>query len=404
MTPIDRREFVKGLSAAAALACLRSPASAAQAAPLPEATASKLPRWRGFNLLEKFIASEENSPFRESDFAWIAEWGFNFTRLPLSYLCWSDAKDWRRIDERVMKEIDQAVELGRQYGVHVNLCFHRAPGYSVDASFKEPLNLWTDAEALEACSYHWRHFAARYKGVPSSALSFNLLNEPGMKFEATHELLGDADYARVVRALVGEIRAESPERLIIADGLSWGMIPVPALVPLGIAQSAHCYTPMQLTHWKASWVGGSDKWPQPSWPLANPPEQVESTRRQLARFRQAYHDNAIVARYARDELAAEPWGRERLRHELVDPWKELEAMGSGVHVGEWGCFNKTPRKDSIAWMRDLLPCITEAGWGWALWNLRGEFGILDSERSEVKYESFRGHKLDREMLELLQAS
>ena len=45
-----------------------------------------------------------------------------------------------------------------------------------------------------------------------------------------------------------------------------------------------------------------------------------------------------------------------------------------------------------------------AGWGWALWNLRGEFGILDSERPDVSYESFRGHKLDREMLELLKAS
>ena len=43
----------------------------------------------------------------------------------------------------------------------------------------------------------------------------------------------------------------------------------------------------------------------------------------------------------------------------------------------------------------------EAGWGWALWNLRGGFGVLDSQREDVKYEDFRGHKLDREMLELI---
>ena len=40
--------------------------------------------------------------------------------------------------------------------------------------------------------------------------------------------------------------------------------------------------------------------------------------------------------------------------------------------------------------------------GYALWNFRGSFGILDSGRSDVAYDEFHGHKLDRKMLELLQ--
>jgi len=43
-----------------------------------------------------------------------------------------------------------------------------------------------------------------------------------------------------------------------------------------------------------------------------------------------------------------------------------------------------------------------AGLGWALWNFRGSFGIMDSDRRDVVYENWRGHKLDRKMLELLQ--
>ena len=31
----------------------------------------------------------------------------------------------------------------------------------------------------------------------------------------------------------------------------------------------------------------------------------------------------------------------------------------------------------------------------------GAFGVLDSERADVEYESFKGHKLDRKMAELL---
>jgi endoglucanase len=37
-----------------------------------------------------------------------------------------------------------------------------------------------------------------------------------------------------------------------------------------------------------------------------------------------------------------------------------------------------------------------------LWEFRGSFGILDSQRQDVAYEDWHGHKLDREFLKLLQ--
>ena len=75
-----------------------------------------------------------------------------------------------------------------------------------------------------------------------------------------------------------------------------------------------------------------------------------------------------------------------------------------VHVGEWGCYNKTPHDVVLAWMADDRSLGKEAGWGWALWNLRGDFGVLDSNRADVAYEDYKGHKLDRRMLELLRSS
>ena len=57
----------------------------------------------------------------------------------------------------------------------------------------------------------------------------------------------------------------------------------------------------------------------------------------------------------------------------------------------------------IGWMTDLLALWKEAGWGWAMWNLRGAFGVVDSGRADVKYEPFHGHQLDRELLELIRA-
>jgi len=322
-------------------------------------THTRLPRWRGFNLLEKFT-ERHNAPFVETDFEWMAEWGFDFVRLPLSYRCWSpgDPAHWLEIDESVLVHIDRAVEVGRQHGIHVNLNLHRAPGYCVNPP-AEPLDLFSDEQALEACAHHWAHFAARYRGIPNDRLSFDLLNEPGD--------IPAEPYVRVVERLVSAIREQDPDRLIIADGLRWGNTPVPELARLHIAQSTRGYVPMRISHYKASWVRSED-WDEPTWPLT---------------------------------VEGDSWDRERLAREMIEPWKALEAMGVGVHVGEWGAFQHTPHSVVLAWMRDQLDLWQAAGWGWAMWNLRGSFGILDSGRADVTYEDFHGHHLDRAMLELI---
>lgn len=330
-------------------------------ATLPEPSWSKLPRWRGFNLLEKFNVAR-SQPFREEDFALIAEWGFNFVRLPMDYRCWIEADDWTRLKEATLAEIDQAVELGRKHRVHVCLNFHRAPGYTV-ARPAEKLDLWKDAEAQRVCALHWATFARRYQGRPSAELSFDLVNEPGT--------IDGRTYLSAATPLVEAIRQADPERLIIADGLRWGGTPVPELIELKVAQSTRGYAPMAISHHKASWVN-SERFPPPAWPLRE-------------------KDGSI-------------YDRARLEAERIKPWRELAARGVGVHVGEFGAIHKTPHAIVLAWMADCLDLWKREGWGWALWNLRGSFGVLDSERGDVTYEDFRGHRLDRALLDLLLAS
>ena len=357
---INRRQFLTTTASAAVFAATGLPATEK---PLPAPSAAKLPRWRGFNLLEKFTKRRQgNPPFLESDFEWIAEWGFDFVRLPMSYLCWTDPGDWLKLRDAELQHLDQAVEFGRKHGVHVNMNFHRAPGYCVNPP-AEPLDLWKDEKALEACAFHWGQFAKRFKGIPNTNVSFDLLNEPRDLPEPT--------YFRVVQRLVEAIRAEDPNRLIIADGLRWGNKPVPSLKELGVAQSTRGYAPMRISHHKASWVGGQN-WPEPTWPLKVKEGDV--------------------------------YDKERLRREQIEPWKALEKQGVGVHVGEWGAFQYTPHPVALAWMRDCLDLWKEAGWGWSMWNFRGGFGVLDSNRQDVAYEDFRGHKLDRKMLDLLKAN
>jgi len=105
---------------------------------------------------------------------------------------------------------------------------------------------------------------------------------------------------------------------------------------------------MGISHYKASWVGGED-WPEPTWP-------------------------GVLQH-------GEAWDRKRLQ-EHYRPWADLARQGVGVHCGEGGAFAH--------------------GIGYALWNFRGPFGILDSGRQDVRYEDWHGHALDRRLLSLLQ--
>src|SRR5512137_967970 len=108
-----RRDFLKACAGAVVVGALGQRIAAGRS--LPEATPQKLPRWRGFNLLEKFNGS--NKPFVESDFEWMADWGFDFVRLPMDYRAWAKTPE-AEFHEPTLKEIDQAIEWGKQYGVH----------------------------------------------------------------------------------------------------------------------------------------------------------------------------------------------------------------------------------------------------------------------------------------------
>jgi endoglucanase len=154
MTTTRRNLLRLALSSAGLSWPLFRPArAAAQAKALPDATPAHLPRWRGFNLLNKFMVDHQ-SAFEERDFTDIVELGFDFVRLPLDYRCWTDAADPKVLKEPALKEIDRAVEYGRKHGVHVQLNFHRAPGFTV-AKPPEAKSLWSDSDTQAICAHHW---------------------------------------------------------------------------------------------------------------------------------------------------------------------------------------------------------------------------------------------------------
>lgn len=375
-----RRYFIKNTGLLAAGLPLLDKAALASG----RRKANPLPRWKGFNVLDFFSPHPTPTahPTTEDHIGWMRDWGFDFIRIPMAYpyyLHFDRSRDITpdevyQIDEKKVQEIDHLVTMINKRGIHVSLNLHRAPGYCINAGFHEPYNLWTDEAAQKAFCYHWNFWARRYRGIAKDLLSFDLLNEPAMRVDmndqhsASTAVPGDV-YRKVAKAATDAIRKENPQRLVIADGNWGGSYVIPELIDLNIAQSCRGYYPHAISHYKAPWANKDpEHLPIPKWPGQVGNEYL--SRDMLERF--------------------------------YKPWIQLAAQGVGVHCGECGCWNKTPHDVFIAWFSDVLDILGGHGIGFALWNFIGDFGVLDSGRSDVAYEDWHGHKLDRKLLELLQ--
>jgi len=243
---------------------------------------------------------------------------------------------------------------------------------------------------LDAFVYQWTYFADRYKGISSEKVSFNLVNEPIVMptsaeieeqkkagqsktadFSAEFARRHAADYTRVARAAIEAISKHDPQRLVITDGYNGGTAVISGLFDTGVLQSCHTYHPVQLTHYQCEWARGflTGAEPLPTWPLKT-------------------GKGTVIDRV---ELA-----------HTFQPWSELAARGIPIHFGEMGCYKHTPPNVVLAWFDDTLSVLGDLHSGWALWNFRGPFGVLDTERRGTKFEDWHGHQLDRALLSLLQ--
>ena len=62
------------------------------AAPASLAPKNPLPRWRGFNLQYLYRTGPAMLTPNEDHFRWIAGWGFDFVRIPMTYRAWLKKK------------------------------------------------------------------------------------------------------------------------------------------------------------------------------------------------------------------------------------------------------------------------------------------------------------------------
>jgi len=466
--------------------------------------------FRGFNLLGKVDVGWSNNGYSEEEFIILQDLGFNFIRLPLDYRTYTTPGNWYDFQEHEIAEIDNAIAWGKQYGVHVCIDLHHAPGYCVNPSIvptNQNLDLWTDATAQDVFVKHWAFFAERYRDIPYTELSFNLVNEP--------KDLDEATYMKVMKKAIDKIQSISPDRVIFVDGLNFARDVVPSLRnEKNVIQSIHVYDPMGLTHYKAEWVTGSETWPLPVWPMADisqyifgpvqsqyqSPLVLEGTFlkdseiiinvkqvsnrsvlqiklndtqilnkeficgptlgedwTEIVNTQWGYQNisgkdysailpsdgtrltfsntagdwmsfNRITIRSGSGEIVIIPaktqWGIKQDLYKITADGKLTDSDGNlllpfsdfrnnlelarseniTVMIQEFGVYNKTPYDVTIDYFEDVVSTFRQSNIGFAMWNMIGTMGIINSGRPDCDYEEYRGKQIDRKMTNIMQGT
>lgn len=212
---------------------------------LPDVTQEKLPsQWKGTGLSGCKDGVQTYRDFQESDIAFLAQNGFNFTRLAFGFdtLRFPDnPADPYLVNENELKDLDQLLAWCIEYGVHLQI----AMSWYMDASgcYGGDIMPQTQEEWALTQAY-WEMLARRYKGISSRYLSFDLSNEiQPNQWDGEIPDSAKAGFAAEVSA----VKAADPDRVLLHGfmgnpNMEW----VEYTASLGVALGCHPYLPQAM--------------------------------------------------------------------------------------------------------------------------------------------------------------
>lgn len=177
----------------------------------------------------------------ETTYENIKRQGFDHIRIPIDFrLIYSEST--KSFNEKEIAKIDNVLDLVEKSGLYATIDFHG--WYDITPR---------DKAAKETFLTIWGLVAERYKDR-SELISFELMNEPGMK------LMSIKEHNDLQAEAIAVIRKTNPDRLIICaapDGNQpWTLKDL--VLPEGdknLAVAVHIYHPGDFTHQGFTWAG-----------------------------------------------------------------------------------------------------------------------------------------------------
>lgn len=325
-----------------------------------------LPIKKGTNISHWLSQSRERGEkrrawFAESDMRRIADFGFDHIRLPIDEeQMWDDAG---KQEAEAFDLLDSSLDWAAAAGLAVVLDLHVLRGHSF-GQMTEP-RLFTDPAEEGRFADLWRQLSTRLEGRSTDKLAFELMNEP---------VANDAqDWNRVAATAWRAIREREPQRTILIGSNRWNSVYTfdELRVPENhhAALTFHYYHPMLVTHHQAGW---SPEGRMYSGPIQYPGRPIAEENMALVRPPEPTKFGALD--FA--ELN-KPFTRASMVADLAKPLALAEKTGVPLYCGEFGVVDHAPMAAREPWYRDIISVFEEFGIGWANWDYKGQFGIVN---------------------------
>jgi len=295
--------------------------------------------------------------FGESDVAWIAQQGFDHIRLAVDIrLC---LKPDGSLDDAPLAPIHDTIRWAKSHGLGVVLDAHFLPGADFNDGGRDR-RAYTDAAVQDQVAGIWRELARRFANE-GPWLRFEILNEP----VATE----NKQLNPFMHHMLAAIRETNPTRIVYVTSNKWSQFSTVPDVVLpddpNVALTIHNYEPLIFTHQRASWVNLDDTLPPVAFPGKVPDYASHMTGKGHHDFGHP-GDPLTVAQV--DEAFAK-----------VAAWVAQHRPGLEVYVGEFGVYQPADTESKKHWLGAIVRNCESRGWGWAVWEYEGGFGVRNPD-------------------------
>jgi endoglucanase len=229
----------------------------------------------------------------------------------------------------------------------------------------------------------WRNFAGYvvHQGQYGRETTFfEMLNEPEQSFD-------DIDrYRTTMGQFISSVRASAPDYTVIAGGNRWNIAEAiydGLKTPFSdgnLIYSFHFYLPLDFTH-----QGLENAGPYYA-KLKNVPWEVgpgAMTEQEIASYDPSVQEGLRQYNQKSHRKSDLQWAFDGLKQ-----W--CDSHGQVAWLGEFGVYVKKANPEQRAdWIRDVRELAEEHGFGWAMWEARGGFGLFegDSDARPLKVET-----------------
>jgi len=305
---------------------------------------------------------ERKNFFTEKDVKYLAGLGFDHIRIPVD-----EEQLWKvdgKQDSEAFSLLLQSLDWCKKYNLDAVVDLHILRSHHFNEKEKP---LWTKPEAQERFFQCWRDLSNTLINYPVEDVAYELMNEPVAD--------DPEDWNKLVEKATGIVRSKEPARKIVIGSNRWqnpetfDKLRIPAN-DKNIILSFHMYEPFLLTHHEASWTRIKDYKGPVNYPGVIVKEEdtknlPDSLRKEVLRNKTYYTKETIAAHFAK-------------------PIAMSKQLNLPLYCGEWGCLSTVPDEARFQWFRDVKAVLEENNIGWATWDYKGGFGIINGKNEEEK--------------------